>query len=174
MRLWLTLEFRWIRALVSLEGRGSVLEHMLEAEPRFPFSGFNSFHSGSSGAGQFPPTQVMSGQEQVQDLGVRIIKKGDIIVILYNNLCLCFIIHFKLIFFSFLSDPYLFLQSSWIIRKFEFWHEEFWNNASNLWSGQEMRFLNLWSGCPKYRTFNTHTLLAFSRACDSTIPLGLA
>lgn len=73
MKLGLTLEFRGIRASVSL-GTGSVLEHILEAEPRFPFSRFNSFHSGRSSAGQFPPTQVMRDQEQVHDLGVRIIK----------------------------------------------------------------------------------------------------
>lgn len=55
--------------MVSLEGRGSVVEHRLEADPRFPFTGFNGFHSGSSGAGQFPSKQAMRGQDRVQDLG---------------------------------------------------------------------------------------------------------
>ena len=63
------MEFKWIRTSVSVEGRSSVLEHMWKADPGFHFTGFNDFHSGSSGAGQFPSKQAMSDQAQAQDFG---------------------------------------------------------------------------------------------------------
>lgn len=61
---------------------------MWKADPGFHFTGFNDFHSGSNGAGQFPSKQAMSDQDQAQDLGDQNHKKGDAIMVLGSNFLL--------------------------------------------------------------------------------------
>lgn len=118
---------------------------------------FNGFYSERSGAGQFLPTQAMSGQEQSQDFGVRIIKKW----------CYCGFGQFspfghypfqvEIVFFSVLSDPDLFLESCSIIKNLNFGTRTF-ERVPGFSGMVRQRFLNPCSVSPNGQgTQHTYT-----------------